>query len=62
MKCPVCGSKQFFLKDPTDEYETYAFDLQDGQAVFTDEPQEVQPETETFCQRCTWHGKFEKLK
>jgi hypothetical protein len=62
MKCPVCGSKQFFLKDPADEYETYAFDLQDGQAVFTDESQEVQPETETFCRRCTWHGKFETLK
>lgn len=62
MKCPVCGSKQFFVKDQADEYETYAFDLKDGEAVFSEEPQEVQPETETFCQRCTWHGRFETLK
>ncbi len=39
MKCPVCGSQKFFLKDPADEYETYEFELKDGQAKFAAEPQ-----------------------
>jgi hypothetical protein len=62
MKCPVCGSLKFFVKDPADEYETHEFDLRDGQAVFPDESQEVLPVTETYCNRCAWHGKFEMLK
>jgi hypothetical protein len=61
MKCPVCGSQRFFIKDPKDEYDTYEFDLKAGQVVFVDEPQEVRPETETFCNRCSWHGRFEAL-
>jgi len=27
MKCPVCGSLNFFVKDPDDAYETYDFEL-----------------------------------
>jgi hypothetical protein len=58
MKCPVCGSQKFFLKDPADEYETYEFELKDGQAKFAAQPREMLPETETYCHRCSWHGKF----
>lgn len=61
MKCPVCGSTKFFLKDPADEYETYEFNLENGQPVFLGEPQELQRDTESFCQRCSWHGRWEEL-
>jgi hypothetical protein len=61
VKCPVCGSQRFFVKNPEDEYDTCEFDLKEGQAVFKDEPQEMQPETETFCSRCSWHGGFKTL-
>ena len=61
MKCPVCGSQKFFLKDPADEYETYEFELKDGQAKFAVEPQAMLPETETYCHRCSWHGRFAAL-
>jgi DNA-directed RNA polymerase subunit RPC12/RpoP len=61
MKCPVCGSKRFFVRDQEDEYETNEFDLEDGQAVFASEVQEIQPETETYCNRCSWHGRFVTL-
>lgn len=61
MKCPVCGSQKFFVKDHEDEYEMHEFDLEDGRAVFVSEPQEIQPETETYCNRCSWHGSFATL-
>jgi hypothetical protein len=61
MKCPVCGSQKFYVKDATDEYSTCEFELQEGLPVFEDEPQEVQPETETYCCRCSWHGRYETL-
>ena len=35
MKCPVCGSLNFFVKDPDDEYETHGFQLK-GKDVFFD--------------------------
>jgi hypothetical protein len=34
MKCPLCGCKTFYLKDPDDEYETYEFELHDGKVAF----------------------------
>ena len=34
MKCPLCGCKKFYLKDPDDEYETYGFDCESGEACF----------------------------
>ena len=34
MKCPVCGSLNFFVKDPDDEYETFEFELKDATIVF----------------------------
>lgn len=61
MKCPVCGSTKFFLKDPADDYETYEFAVENGQPVFPAEPQDLQPDTESFCQRCSWHGPWGEL-
>jgi hypothetical protein len=67
MKCPVCGSLNFFVKDPDDEYETFEFALKDDSVVFspnTDESDspEVKSETEVFCEKCSWHDKFQELK
>ena len=62
MKCPVCGSQKFYVKDPEDEYSTCEFELQAGKPVFEDAPQEMQPETETYCCRCSWHDQFKALQ
>lgn len=61
MKCPICGSTKFFVRDPTDEYETYDFDIENEQPVFLADPQELRPDTESFCRRCSWHGPWEEL-
>ena len=66
MKCPVCSCLNFFIKDPHDEYETYAFELQDGRVAFSSPDEaastpDVQDDTETFCNKCSWHGKFKEL-
>ena len=66
MKCPVCGSINFFVKDPDDEYETYDFELKGDRVVFNpgaaDISPEVKPDTDVFCERCSWHDKFQQLK
>ena len=67
MKCPVCGSLNFFVKDPDDEYETHEFELKDDNAVFDPEAEEsnspdLKTDTEIFFEKCTWHDKFEELK
>jgi hypothetical protein len=68
MKCPDCGAQRFYVKDPEDQYNIFEFDLQEGEIVFTDsqveseQPPEVDEETETFCDRCAWHDKFKSLK
>ena len=67
MKCPVCGCLNFFVKDPEDEYETYEFELRDGNICYdsrdddSDNP-EIRDDTETFCNQCAWHGKLKELK
>ena len=63
MKCPMCGSLRFFIKDPDDPYETYPVEIKDGQLSFdpeadTDEFPEIQDDTETYCEKCAWHGKL----
>ena len=63
LKCPLCGSKSFYTKDPGDSYEIYEFDLTEGKIVFNSEVDEsdlptVDGETETYCNRCAWHEKF----
>ena len=67
MKCPVCGSLNFFVKDPDDEYETFEFELKDAKIVYISEADEtdspaVKADTEVFCEKCSWHDKFQELK
>lgn len=67
MKCPDCGCERFYVKDPTDQYNLFEFDLIDGVIVPIDKESEanhleVQEETETYCDKCAWHDKFESLK
>ena len=67
MKCPLCSCVSFYLKDPDDEYETYEFELKGEDVVFDAEaadsdPAAVKSDTEVFCEKCTWHDKFQELK
>jgi hypothetical protein len=67
-KCPVCGCKKFYVKNPDDEYETYAFECRNGAVCFDadvinrTECPPVTDATETFCDVCAWHDKFSALK
>jgi len=65
MKCPTCGSLQFYAKDPDDEYEEYHFAVR-GDDVVPDpgnaDALKMTPQTEAFCERCAWHGKLDQLK
>ena len=66
-RCPVCGCEKFYVKDPDDEYDTYEFECWDGEVCFDEnldaaECPEVTDGTETFCNACAWHDKFDKLK
>jgi hypothetical protein len=67
MQCPLCGCQDFFVKDPDDEFETHEFNVASGGVRFSSDEDgsplaAVQETTETFCNRCSWHGKFEELK
>ncbi|MGD8992634.1 MAG: hypothetical protein PVI00_14350 [Desulfobacterales bacterium] len=67
MKCPVCGSLNFYVKDPDDEFETCEFELKGEDAVFDSEAAEsdcakVDSDTEVFCEKCSWHDRFQELK
>ncbi len=67
-KCPTCGSRSFYVKDPEDPYEVHEFELLEGAVRFkpgeaeSPEPPELRGETETYCNRCAWHGRFNTLK
>lgn len=66
-QCPVCGSEEFYVKDPEDEYETYGFRCEEGGLQFDQEVEmeqlpEVSGETEAFCNRCAWHDRMEVLQ
>jgi len=65
MKCPTCGSLQFYAKDPDDEYEEHHFSIR-GDQVVPDAPDtdalSITNQTEAFCERCTWHGRLAELK
>ena len=63
MQCPLCRSQSFYIKDPNDEYEMYRFDVREGQVCFDSEIDTslipaLTDSTETFCDKCSWHGKF----
>ena len=67
MKCPICGSLNFFVKDPEDEFETYEFELKGEGVVFGADAAEadsveVNGDTEVFCEKCSWHDRFQELK
>ncbi len=67
MKCPVCGCQEFYVKDPEDEFETRGFSVASGAVCFEGEgagaPAPVIEEAvETYCNRCSWHGKLGELK
>jgi hypothetical protein len=67
MKCPLCGCQNFFVKNPDDEFETYEFSVASGDVHFGADAEaaaspEIQETTETFCNKCSWHGKFQDLK
>jgi hypothetical protein len=56
----------FYIKDPDDEYETYEFEIREGRVAFSFEDEaslapEVEGETETYCNKCSWHGKLKEL-
>ena len=66
MKCPTCGCQKFYIKDPEDKYETHPIELKEGGMVaFCDQTAtdglQIQPDTETYCDRCLWHGKLRQL-
>ncbi len=66
MECPLCGCEQFYVKDTDDEYETYAFSCPNGEIVFSSqgdglEHPEIHERTETYCNRCAWHGKYQEI-
>jgi hypothetical protein len=55
------------VKDPDDAYETYEFECRDGEICFdaevdTEACPEVGDDTETYCNACAWHDKFDQLK
>ena len=66
-KCPVCGNKKFYVKNPDDEYDIYVFECRDGTICF-EEPMadedgpEISEDTETYCDTCAWHDRFDRLK
>jgi len=67
MKCPLCRSQHFYVKDPEDAYTLFEFDMHDGEIIPAEpqtesDPLEITEETETFCNRCAWHGTFKTLK
>lgn len=67
MKCPDCGATRFYVKDPEDQYNIFEFELKEGDTIHFDEEKdshqiEISEDTETYCDRCAWHDKFETLK
>jgi len=66
MKCPLCGCEKFYVKDPDDEYETYEFELREGNVEFGPDVDasscpKVCDDTETYCDKCSWHSDFKEL-
>lgn len=64
-KCPLCGSRFFFVRDPADEYEVNRFELRSEGCVFEsglDAQSELHPGREVFCDSCSWHGDVDQLE
>jgi hypothetical protein len=63
-KCPVCGCIKFYVKNPDDEYDLIEFECRDGD-VHTEADMDggkIDENTETFCNACSWHDRFGKIK
>jgi hypothetical protein len=66
-KCPVCGCEKFHVKNPDDEYDIYEFECRDGEVCFeadmeNDDCPTIDDGTETYCNKCAWHDKLDKIK
>ncbi len=66
-KCPVCGCEKFYVKNPDDEFDVYEFDCKEGKICFDQDidegdPPQILDETQTYCDSCAWHDRFDKLK
>ncbi len=68
-KCPACGCRNFYVKNPEDEFEIHVFTCENGEVCFDEEinesaspPPPIEDETETFCNSCAWHDRFQKVK
>jgi hypothetical protein len=64
--CPLCGSNEFYVKNPEDHYEIYEFQCRNGEILFDSDLDEsefpaIRRDTETYCNCCTWHDKFQEL-
>lgn len=67
LKCPDCGTQQFYVKDPEDQYNISDFSLKNGTIEYLDDEPEAEripvlEDTEVFCNQCAWHDKFTRLK
>jgi DNA-directed RNA polymerase subunit RPC12/RpoP len=67
MKCPYCGCQRFYIKDPADEYETYAFDCESGEVYFeanldAEDLPELCGDSPIHCEKCAWKGRFAEIK
>jgi len=62
-RCPVCGAQQFFVKDPEDQYNIAAFQVDSGAIIYETEEADadrirVGNDSEVFCEKCAWHDTF----
>jgi len=51
-KCPTCGCRVFYTKNPDDEFDIVEFECTPDGLRFSDEPGEVTENTEIYCNRC----------
>lgn len=61
IKCPICGSRKFYLKESPEAYESYEFEIQGAEPVFLEEALELTPASQVYCCRCTWQGPWAEL-
>jgi len=65
-RCPVCKSEDFFVKLSEDQFDVCEFCTKDGEIAFAPDADpadlpEITAETETYCSRCAWHGRYDSL-
>lgn len=66
-RCPVCGARQFYIKDPDDQYNIAMFRLDSGEVIYENEEPDsdqiaIDGDSEVFCEKCAWHDKFLMLQ